>query len=716
MRLVGAVRLWLRRTGVLAYWICRPRLPWAVAEVLVRRRVRRAQRSPRAMAYAREQMQILLAATPQAPLIEEKAAEFLAFDITASERRWNRRRLFDQRIVGLEHLTHARALGRGVVLSFAHQGNFAGTFGAIADAGVPHGVVAADSIMSPYASPNMRQHLRNVARGGELVPASEGTRGLIARLNDGQVLAIASDVPGGTTVPFAGRSAAVSSGAAWAATSANSPVVLMTQDRDDDGPFVQIHEPIEPADFTGAPELLHRIVAHHEAAVLRWPEAAYHPMVCWPIATEGETVEPEVPEEPSGLDGTAVRRRMRLILADQLLSGGSNVLVAMVAAHVLPTASFGLYGIVSMTYILAAGVIRALVNDPVLVHPEQALSRRAEVVGANLALGLIVGALVALGGAFARLASVPLGDALMILGACLPLLGLQDLGRYLGIVSQRPGRAIILDGLWLVLLAGFLPFVILGHAQTLPVFILAWAGAGALAGLLVPLYYRNPLLRSGVQWLTYTWWFSWRYLASYLTTQTAGLGALVGVGAIAGAAPLGGVQGSILLTRPYGLFQAALNASAVSEVARSAAGAAEVRAHALRTSRLATLVAIVNTAIMLALPTFLGRVVLGETWTAARPLLWATGVQIVFLGMSTGFRATLLGRKQAHYTVMVDIVATICTMVAVFIGVWWNGALGAVWGATIVQGLAVLVWWRLLAWRASVGALEPVSTVEPVIA
>ena len=123
-----------------------------------------------------------------------------------------------------------------------------------------------------------------------------------------------------------------------------------------------------------------------------------------------------------------------------------------------------------------------------------------------------------------------------------------------------------------------------------------------------------------------------------------------------------------------------------------------------------------NTAIMLALPTFLGRVVLGETWTAARPLLLATGVQIVFLGMSTGFRATLLGRKQAHYTVMVDIVATICTMVAVFIGVWWNGALGAVWGATIVQGLAVLVWWRLLAWRASVGALEPVSTVEPVIA
>ncbi|BBH17131.1 hypothetical protein Back2_14180 [Nocardioides baekrokdamisoli] len=416
--------------------------------------------------------------------------------------------------------------------------------------------------------------------------------------------------------------------------------------------------------------------------------------------------------EAEVLGGAATRRRMRLITFDQLLSGGSNLLVAIVAAHVLPTESFGRYGIVAMVYILSAGVIRALVNDPALVHPEEATGRRPEVVGANLMLGLGVGLLVVGTGALARLRSPDLGEALMILGACLPLLGLQDLGRYLGIINQRPGRAIVLDGLWLALLAIFLPFVFLSSERTLPVFILAWAGSGALAGLLVPFYYRHPFVRPGHRWLAYTWWFAWRYLASYLTTQTAGLAALVGVNAIAGARQLGGLQGSIVLTRPYGLVQAAMNASAVSEVARSDAGAAEVRAHAFRTSRLATLVALANTIVMLALPTFLGRAVLSNTWDAAKPLLLATGVQIVFLGMTTGLRAALMGRKQTQYTVSLDIVTTVLMMIAVFVGAWQNGALGAVWGATIVQGVAVLMWWRLLAWRSAVGALEPV-VVEP---
>jgi O-antigen/teichoic acid export membrane protein len=261
-------------------------------------------------------------------------------------------------------------------------------------------------------------------------------------------------------------------------------------------------------------------------------------------------------------------------------------------------------------------------------------------------------------------------------------------------------------------LAVFLPLVALSGHRTLPAFILAWAGAGALAGLLVPVYYRHPFVKTGTRWLSYTWWFAWRYLASYLTTQTAGLSALVGVGAIAGNTQLGGLQGSIVLTRPYGLVQAAMNASAVSEVARSSAGSAEVRAHAFRTSRMATLVALANAGVMLALPAFLGRVVLGQSWEAARPLLLATGVQIVFLGMTTGLRATLMGRKQTQFTVALDVAATILTMTAVFLGAWLNGAVGAVWGATIVQGLAVLLWWRLLAWRSAVGALEP-TPVEP---
>lgn len=293
MSLLRAARLWALRVAILTYWACRPRLPWAIAEPIVRRRIARAQRSEKAMAYARGQMENLLAATDQASAIEEKAAAFLAFDMTASEMRWNPRKLTRLRLVGIENLIHARSLGRGVVLSFIHHGNFAGMFGAIAKAGVPHGVVSADSILTPYTGPNMRQHIRNVSRGGGLVPASVGTEGMVERLKGGQVLAIATDVPGSSRVPFAGRTASVSSGAAWAATLANSPVVLVSHERDADGPYLLIREPVEPGDFASAGDLLRMIVAHHEGPLLRWPEAAYHPTVCWPV----------VADEPSGVTG-----------------------------------------------------------------------------------------------------------------------------------------------------------------------------------------------------------------------------------------------------------------------------------------------------------------------------------------------------------------------------------------------------------------------------
>lgn len=657
------------------------------------------------MAYATASMAVLL--DPAEPeLIERKGREFLAFDAMASELRWHPREITDRRIVGIENLIAARDLGRGVVLSFAHHAYFAGTFGAVHDAGVPHGVVVADAIAGPDAGPNMRQHIRIVGRAGEIVRASEGTKGFVKRLRAGEVLAIASDVPGSNELTFAGRTVGCSSGAAWAAVTADSPVVYITQERDEQGPYARIWEPIEPGEFDNGPDLLAAIIRHHEEAILRWPEAAYHPLLCW----QPPQVKPG-PAEPAqeGLSSAAASRRLRLITIDQLLSGGSNVLVAMAAAHVLSTADFGLYGIVAMTYILTLGAARALVHDPILVHPEEAIRRRPEVIGANLSLGVATGVLVALAGVGVRLLNPALGDALLILAACTPLLALQDLGRYLGIVSQRPGRAIVLDSLWLVILAAFLPLLATSDAKTLPMFVLAWAGAGAVAGLLVPVYYNRPFFAAGWQWLKYTWWFSWRYLASYLTTQSAGLGALVGVGAIAGPGQLGGVQGSILMVRPYGLVQAAVTASAVSEIARSTAGTDEVRRHALRTSKVATLIALVNTVVMLVLPDALGRLVLGGTWQVAKPLLLATGVQIIFIGLQTGLRAGLLGRKQAQYVVTVDIIATIYTMIGVFVGADLHGALGAVWGATIAQGFSVLVWWRILRWRTSVGALEPVA-------
>lgn len=422
------------------------------------------------------------------------------------------------------------------------------------------------------------------------------------------------------------------------------------------------------------------------------------------VETDMSDVSPD-----EALGGEAAKGRLRLITIDQLLSGGSNVLVAMVAAHLLTLSAFGLYGIVAMAYMLALGVVRALVNDPTLIHPEEAIARRSEVVGANLAMGGGVGVVVASAGAAVLSLSSALGWALVLLGLCMPLLALQDLGRYLAIVNQRPGRAIVLDCIWLALLCITLPVLVVTGEKTLPLFILAWGASGGAAGLLVPFFYRRPLITSGRRWLRFTWWFSWRYLVSYVATQSAALGSMVAVGAIAGNAALGGVQGSVLLMRPYGLFQAAVLSSTVSDIARSEAGTAEVRRHTMRTSRFAACVAAVNAVLILVMPTFCGRILLGTTWDAARPLMWATGIQMVLVGLHTGMRAALLGRRQAHFTSIIDVVSTIYTVVAVVVGAYLGGASGAVWGAAGAWVISAIVWWRAVIFRSSVGALEPAT-------
>ena len=75
---------------------------------------------------------------------------------------------------------------------------------------------------------------------------------------------------------------------------------------------------------------------------------------------------------------------------------------------------------------------RALVNDPLLVHPEEAEERTYEVIGASSILGVALGAATALLGLAVTLVDTSLGEAIAVLGLCMPLLAIQDMGRYLG--------------------------------------------------------------------------------------------------------------------------------------------------------------------------------------------------------------------------------------------------------------------------------------------
>lgn len=389
---------------------------------------------------------------------------------------------------------------------------------------------------------------------------------------------------------------------------------------------------------------------------------------------------------------TSAGRRLSTITVDQAVSGASNVLVLLLAAHLLGPSGFGLFSIVMTVYALAQGLGRSLLCDPLLVHPEEAAERPGHSVGAALLLGgaascLLVGAAI-LAGRF----SADMRGALVGLAVAVPLLLVQDVGRYLSFATHRPALALLLDVVWLVLLFVGIAVLHVLHERSITWYTVAWAGSGALAGLLVFLFHSRGL-RLSLDALRVTWSFSWRYLISYGASQGTVLVASLFLTGFASARELGGVRGSLMLMRPFVAFQTGSMAAGVAEVVRFRDQPSEVRRHARRTSGLTTLVALVNTALLLFLPEAVGKLVLGATWDAAQPLLLGTCIQMIGLGAISGWRSALLGARRAQTVMVIDLVYVLAALVGSIGGAWLAGAQGFVWGVAISRVLFAVVWW-----------------------
>jgi len=404
-------------------------------------------------------------------------------------------------------------------------------------------------------------------------------------------------------------------------------------------------------------------------------------------------------------------RRLSVITIDQVIAGASNVLIAVLAARVLGVESFGLFGVVFLVYVTAQYVSRALVCEPLLVHPTEARERAGEVIGTASLLGLGIAGLVGLSALAAGLWDQRLAAGLFVLALCMPLLVLQDLGRFLGFATQRPSLAVTLDVTWLVVMVGAVAALFTTDARTLAWFIVAWAGPGAAAGVLLFWQHRGHRIRLNIGWLRETWPFASRYLLSYSATQGAALVGSIGLGVISGARALGAVRGALLLMRPFVTFQAAAIAGGVAEVSNSAPDRAGLRKHVRKTTVLTTAVGALNMVILLILPDQAGEAVLGDTWQATKSLLLPAGVQMVALGLISGVRSALLGQRAIRTAVRIDVAATVIVLAATLGGAVVNGALGAWWAVAVGQFVVAAIWWVVYLRRASERSLAAASAI-----
>jgi lauroyl/myristoyl acyltransferase len=257
-------------------------VPAPLLPLLVAVRTRLAWSRAAVRADARAQMGFLLEHTRPEADLETVARAYVRYQARRGELRWHPRLVTRMRVKGIEHLAGARDRGHGVLLNFMHHGYYDGAFPSFARLGVRCNMVVYPYMLEPDAPLWLQQHVALACiGGGRPVSAAVGTEGMLDLLGSGEVLAIASDVPGRTPLRFAGRDVLGSFGAARLATDAAAPVVVMTSEEDARGPYIRLHAPLEPAAFASPQELLEAMLAIHESAQTRWPEATDLPLSRW---------------------------------------------------------------------------------------------------------------------------------------------------------------------------------------------------------------------------------------------------------------------------------------------------------------------------------------------------------------------------------------------------------------------------------------------------
>jgi protein-tyrosine phosphatase len=157
-----------------------------------------------------------------------------------------------------------------------------------------------------------------------------------------------------------------------------------------------------------------------------------------------------------------------------------------------------------IVYVLAIGASRALITEPLTVRfagseaAVRAEGRRA--LGFAGLLGLGLGVVCCIAGVAV---GAPLRSVLPVLGACFPLLLVQDSGRIICFALKRPRTAALNDGAWLVLMVTAIAVLLALGDTSLWVLVAAWLVPGVFSGLLIlGQLALVPSLQKPMSWIT----------------------------------------------------------------------------------------------------------------------------------------------------------------------------------------------------------------------
>ena len=397
--------------------------------------------------------------------------------------------------------------------------------------------------------------------------------------------------------------------------------------------------------------------------------------------------------------------RMGWGIADQAVSSLTNFAVVIVVARSLQPREFGIFSLAYVTYSFVLNVSRGLATDPLVVRFSgvAAASWRdavSKAAGTAITVGLVVGAGCALvgiglGGA--------LGSALLALAVVLPGLLLQDAWRYAFFAAGQGRNAFLNDLTWGLALIPLVALATRQHGVTW--FLIAWGGAGCIAGLV-------GVLQSGIlprlfgtrAWLAQQSALGPRYLVENLSMSAVTQLRIVSVGAFAGLAAVGSVRGAEVLLGPWLAVVNGLSMVAVPEAARALrrSGRALVTFCTGLAIVQAVGVAAWGLALMTLLPDSWGDRVLGSLWDPASALVLPTTLAFVGISFLNGAQAGQRALAAARRSMRTHVFSAGAYLTGGAGGAAIGGASGSAWGVATATLMGGSVWW----WQFRIGLRE----------
>jgi hypothetical protein len=383
-------------------------------------------------------------------------------------------------------------------------------------------------------------------------------------------------------------------------------------------------------------------------------------------------------------------------MADQGASSLSNAVVAIFVARALPTEGFGAFGVAFLAFLLAQGVWRAVIGEPLLSRYSagDAAIRRAlvpDLLGASLTVALVVLSAVAVAG---LAVGGPVGTALLGLACVLPLVTVQDTWRYVFIVD-RPGAALMVDLVWLTGVCVVLPAA--PSAAGAAWFVVAWGLTGGVSALAGAVAGWGSLGRPhSIRWLRTNRDMASRFLGELVTGQAVGHIVLAGTGAIAGLGVVAAVRAAQVVYGPLNTVHQGIYLALVPEGARTA-GSTQLRRLMIRATVVIVAAAAVWMGIVLLVPDDWGRALFGDTWSEASDLLLLMGLAAVAGSAITGGFAGVrsLGAADESLRARLRTVGPQCVLPLA------GAILAAAGGYAVGFGLgnvaSAVVWWMAFA-------------------